>query len=111
MSDKDLTTKVKTVLHGEVLGPEDEGYEPRKKGKTAAQVMEEERKREKEEYIQEEIMFRNQYAHQNYYQNPYSNQGFYHSQNQYGNQQGSQGLFGCLLHISGLFPCKSCGKY
>jgi len=35
---KELNTKVKTVLQGEVLKPGDEGYEPREKAEEGAEV-------------------------------------------------------------------------
>jgi len=121
MTDKkDLATEVKNALHGEVLGPEDEGYEPRKKGVAPDDAEEFEFRNRNPQWFGSKNY--SQYAQQNYYQNPNNSrmgnmysQGFYIPQNQYGNPQYQyqyqSNIFGCLLHISGLFPCKSCGRY
>lgn len=91
---KDLSVEVKTVLHGEVLGPDDEGYEPRKNPKE-----------EKVNSFKESIE-RNHQAYQQM-----NRMGNYMSQ-EFGGYLGS--LFGNhhYGHKSGpLGPCQICGRY
>ncbi len=127
MSDKkDLSTNVKTVLHGEVLGPEDYGYEPKPKGKAAAGMTEEVREAlMKEHKRRAQEKGEAQYRQDMY--SPWANHGQNHNTfgGYMGNQMGSQlGGFGqmypgcsylraqCTLHCPSLLgPCKSCGRY
>lgn len=107
--EKDLSTEVITVLHGEVLGPGDEGYEPRKKGETA----QEQGRREHRE--QRETLEREAYLNQQrFYQQMGNGQNFQWSQrmgNQMDYQQASE-IFRCIFHSpSWLGPCKACGRY
>jgi hypothetical protein len=127
MSDKkDLSPNVKTVLHGEVLGPEDEGYEPKAK--------------ESRQSTKNTAYGSNNTAYgygagfsvndaQNYYQNPYharwaathgDNQMSYLNRLRYWASMAEQqegckrqaGHYGCIQHrtsFGGLFPCKNCG--
>ncbi len=104
---KELSTEVKTVLHGEVLVPEDESCDTKKKSK-------EDRVNDFEERMNMSAFFdpRQQYG--------YDNNPFAQSQNACREMYNrplsdiyNPLLNGhCMRHSSfGLWPCKNCGKF